>query len=375
MRTLVLSLTGLVAVLGTGAFVTGCDGDGGAPGKDALVSVAAEPAGNNCDNGGSRIDSGLDQNGNGVLDETEVQTTSYACNGAKGADGEGAGGAPAGADGADGHGALVAVTATEVDEQCPDGRRVDQGVDSNDNGKLDDDEVVSSFTVCGGVAGKDGADATNRLLSVADEAAGANCAKGGQKITAGPDTNGDGVFDADEIEQTEYVCNGADGALGSNSLANVTTEAAGANCANGGLRIDLGLDDDASATLEAGEIDATRYVCDGATGLAGVNSLVSVVAEAAGANCANGGQRITYGLDADRNDVLDAGEVTATRYACNGAPGKDGINALIKLTAEPAGMNCAAGGQRIDSGADDDADGVLAAGEIDATAFVCNGDM
>lgn len=375
MRTLVLSLTGLVAVLGAGAFVTGCDGDGGAPGKDALVSVSSEPAGKNCENGGSRIDSGVDQDGNKMLDDAEIQSTSYACNGANGADGESVGGAPAGADGADGHGALVAVTATEVDEKCPGGRRVDQGIDSNDDGKLDDDEVVSSFSVCGGVAGEDGATAVSMLLSVADEAAGANCATGGQKITAGPDKNGDGIFDANEIEQTEYVCNGADGAVGLNSLASVTTEAAGANCANGGLRIDLGLDDDASATLEAGEVDATRYVCDGAVGPAGVNSLVSVAPEAAGANCANGGQRITYGLDADRDDALDAGEVTATRFACNGAPGKNGVNALVKLTAEPAGMNCAAGGQRIDSGADDDANGVLAAGEIDATAFVCNGDM
>lgn len=374
MRTLVLSFTGLTAMLVAGAFVTGCDGDG-ASGKDALVKVSAEPAGKNCETGGSRIDSGIDQDGNQTLDDGEVQSTSYACNGADGADGASAGGAPAGADGADGHGALVAVTPAEEDATCPSGRQVDSGVDLNDDGKLGSDEVVTSFTVCGGIAGKDGADAVSMLLNVSDEAAGANCAKGGQKITAGSDKNGDGIFDASEIEQTDYVCNGADGPDGLDSLASVTTEAAGANCANGGLRIDLGVDDDASATLEASEIDATRYVCDGAVGPAGVNSLVSVVVEAAGANCANGGQRITYGLDADGNDVLDAGEVTATRFACNGAPGKDGLTALIKLTPEPAGMTCAAGGQRIDSGLDDDANNVLAAGEIDATTYVCNGDM
>jgi hypothetical protein len=374
MRTFVSSLTGLTAVLFAATWVVGCDGDG-ASGKDALVNVSPEPAGKNCKNGGSRIDSGVDQDGNNALDEGEVQSTAYACNGADGADGASAGGAPAGADGANGHGALVAVSAAEEDPTCPGGRQVDSGVDLNDDGKLGSDEVISTFSVCGGIAGKDGADAVSMLLSVSDEAAGANCAEGGQKITAGPDKNGDGTFDADEIEQTEYVCNGADGPDGLDSLASVTTEAAGANCANGGLRIDLGIDDDASATLEAGEIDATRYVCDGAAGPAGVNSLVSVVAEAAGANCTNGGQRITYGLDADRNNVLDAGEVTATRFACNGAPGKNGLNALIKLTAEPAGMTCAAGGQRIDSGMDDDDNGVLAAGEIDATTYVCNGDM
>ena len=371
MRTFVMSLTGLTALWGG---LAACDGDSAA-GKDALVSISAEPAGQNCENGGSRIESGVDQDGNQTLDDGEVQSTAYSCNGADGADGAGSGGAPAGADGADGHSALVTVTAEEEGGACTDGRRVDQGVDLNDDGTLAADEVVSTFHVCSGAAGVDGADGKNTLLSVADEAAGANCANGGQKITSGADDNDDGALAADEIEQTEYVCNGANGADGLDSLANVSAEAAGANCTSGGLRIDLGVDDDASGTLETGEIDSTRYVCDGAPGQAGVNSLVSVVAEAAGANCVAGGQRITYGLDADKDSVLDAGEVTATRFACNGAVGKAGVSALVKLTPEAAGTNCAAGGQRIDSGADDDGNGVLAAGEVDATAFVCNGDM
>jgi hypothetical protein len=45
------------------------------------------------------------------------------------------------------------------------------------------------------------------------------------------------------------------------------------------------------------------------------------VAEAAGANCTYGGNRVSSGLDTNANGVLDAGEVTATSYNCNGAPG------------------------------------------------------
>jgi cysteine-rich repeat protein len=54
-----------------------------------------------------------------------------------------------------------------------------------------------------------------------------------------------------------------------------------------------------------------------------------------------------------------------------GPPGAPGT--LLTVTPEPAGANCASGGQRIDVGADDDRDGVLDGDEIDTTQYVCNG--
>jgi hypothetical protein len=59
------------------------------------------------------------------------------------------------------------------------------------------------------------------------------------------------------------VCDGGNGAT---SLISTTPEAAGANCANGGVRIDFGIDDDASGTLDAGEVDGSAFVCDGSDG-------------------------------------------------------------------------------------------------------------
>jgi hypothetical protein len=61
----------------------GPTGTNGSNGLNALIKTTAEPAGANCTNGGSKIETGLDANGNGVLDVGEVNVlhTSYVCNG------------------------------------------------------------------------------------------------------------------------------------------------------------------------------------------------------------------------------------------------------------------------------------------------------
>src|SRR5580765_2237860 len=59
-----------------------CEGPAGVGGSNALVSTSAEPPGVNCPNGGTKIDVGIDRDGNDVLDPSEVTGTSYACNGA-----------------------------------------------------------------------------------------------------------------------------------------------------------------------------------------------------------------------------------------------------------------------------------------------------
>lgn len=363
MRTIASRLTGLAIVVG---LLAGCDGDG-ATGNSALVSLGTEAAGDNCPNGGTAIMSGRDTDGNGALEKSEVESTLYACNGAEGEEGA-SGEGPAGDDG---HSALVVASPEAAGAECPaGGQRIDQGIDANDDGELSEDEIVSTSTVCGGVAGAPGQSGTDSLVNVTPEAAGANCATGGQKVESGVDANDDGQLTGAEIAKTSYFCNGADAEDGLDSLSKVTTEAAGANCAAGGLRIDLGLDDDGDDVLDDAEIDLTNYACNGA---AGASSLVDVVDEAAGANCAAGGEKITYGLDADGSGVLDAGEISGTRYVCDGAAGTDGINALVVLTEEDPGATCTYGGQRIDSGRDDDGDDTLDPTEIENTTYVCNG--
>jgi hypothetical protein len=68
----------------------------------------------------------------------------------------------------------------------------------------------------------------------------------------------------------------------------------------------------------AGPVGATGAA--GTNGTNGLNALIKTTTEAAGANCANGGTKIETGLDANSNGVLDAGEVNTsqTQYVCNG---------------------------------------------------------
>ena len=56
---------------------------------------------------------------------------------------------------------------------------------------------------------------------------------------------------------------GATGTNGKNSLINTTTEAAGNNCANGGVKIEVGLDLNDNGLLEINEINnsQTKYIC------------------------------------------------------------------------------------------------------------------
>jgi Collagen triple helix repeat (20 copies) len=137
---------------------------------------------------------------------------------------------------------------------------------------------------------------------------------------------------------------GPQGAAGLATLARTTPEAAGANCATGGVKVELGADANRNNTLDVGEESAalTRYVCNGAqgapgtpgtpgsTGSAGPDGLATLArtaVEAVGANCATGGVKLELGADANRNGTLDTGEVIAalTRYVCNGAQGTQGV--------------------------------------------------
>jgi hypothetical protein len=333
-----------------------CNGDVGAAGKNGLITITHEPAGANCAAGGDKIMEGVDANGNDSLDAGEVAATSYVCNGAAGTAG---------------NNSLIAMVDEAPGANCTSGgKKVTTGVDANDNGTLDSGEVAATAYVCDGAAGANG---KNSLIAMVDEAPGANCAAGGKKLTAGVDANDNGVLDAGEIAATTYICNGAAGASGENSLIAMVDEAPGANCAAGGKKLTAGVDANDSGVLDAGEIAATAYICNGAVGAIGENSLITMVTEAPGVNCAAGGTKVMVGVDANHNNGLDAGEVAATSYVCGGAAGANGENSLIAMVDEAPGANCAAGGKKMTDGVDANGNGALDASEVAATAYICNG--
>ena len=62
----------------------GCDETIVAAAPTALVETTAVEANDDCPSGGQAITTGVDQNGNGVLDESEITQRSLVCNGANG---------------------------------------------------------------------------------------------------------------------------------------------------------------------------------------------------------------------------------------------------------------------------------------------------
>ena len=180
---------------------------------------------------------------------------------------------------------------------------------------------------CGGGGDATGPDGLTALVRIEAEAPGAQCSAGGSRVVAGLDSNRDTTLDDSEASSTQHVCNGAVGSDGLSTLVSMSNEPAGANCASGGRKLSAGKDTNGNGGLDAAEVASTGYVCngaDGASGRDGVNSLIAVTAETAGAQCTYGGNKVASGLDTDADGTLDAGEVTSVDYLCHGAPGATG---------------------------------------------------
>lgn len=322
----------------------GDDGDPGPDGTSAAVRTEDEPPGANCAQGGVRFDLGADTDGDGALGAAEVTATAFACNGAPGEDG------------------LESLARTTEATTCETGGIVVEiGVDRDRDGTLDPGEVETTETLC---SGEEGLEA---LLLTEDEPPGPNCPVGGLRLSSGRDLDGSGALEMSEIERTTYVCDAV------RALSRVSPELAGTStaCPAGGARVDTGSDNDGDGVLSDGEVLETAYVCAGGRG---VQSLVATTPEPAGARCADGGVRIDAGVDVNGDGTLQPAEVNATSFACSGPSGRDGSGGnAIRVSAEPAGASCPAGGTRIETGPDTNGNGVLDDAEVRSTSFVCGG--
>lgn len=162
---------------------------------------------------------------------------------------------------------------------------------------------------CKGASGPSGESAT-----VSAEPAGANCALGGVKVQIG-------------ASAPSYVCHGAAGA----SVA-VAVELPGDRCPAGGVSVHSGS-------------GAPVYVCHGA---AGANAPApTLTGEPSGVNCAEGGLAIQVGAG-------------TPSYVCNGAPGAAGSDGL-SVVVEDAGTACPNGGLSVH------------VGPAGTSSYVCNG--
>jgi|GEM_PF-2519400 len=124
-------LIGLIILLG-------CSKDG-TNGKNSLVDLIPEPAGENCTNGGYKVVVGLDVNENNILDPGEIQNEEYLCNGLAGDDGLNS---------------LVEILPEAEGENCPNGGYIiNSGTDLNSDNVLGENEIQSSVYVCNGLNG------------------------------------------------------------------------------------------------------------------------------------------------------------------------------------------------------------------------------
>lgn len=250
------------------------------------------------------------------------------------------------------------------------GVKFESGIDVDGSGELEEAEIQNTSYAC-----NTRVDGHTSLITIDDEAPGANCEWGGQKIQTGLDLDDDNFLDAVEIESTAYTCkgepgtNGTDGVTSLIRLTRVDPSPTG-TCIYGGTRIDTGLDDNNDTILQPGEIDQTQYVCS-----VDVNpnlTLVSNSVENPGPNCANGGVRTLVGYDDDNDHILDAAEIDSTTFVCNVVilvAGKSSITITSPATAQ----QCPWGGIVLQTGQDDNYNNQLGASEVDSTSLICNG--
>lgn len=186
--------------------------------------------------------------------------------------------------------------------ECPfGGTVVSSGLDSNGNGKLDDAEVKTRTLVCNDAPAQPSPTILVRL--VPEPANGGHCAEGGTAVQSGPDRNGNGRLDDDEVTHTDFVC-------GLAALTRLVPEpASGGHCAEGGTAVQSGLDRNGNGRLDDTEVAHTDFVC-------GLAVLTRLDAEPQGDRCAAGGVVFNAGLDRDGNGALDNTEVLSTEISC-----------------------------------------------------------
>lgn len=152
-------------------------------GSPRLANVTQQPPGPDCPAGGVLIEQGVDDNDDGDLQGSEIDSSELVC---------------------DGGDSIVDQRPEPPGTNCANGgTKIRVGIDRNRDGILADDEVQQETYVCSAQPG------TPTLVSVEQEPLGANCALGGVVVRSGDDLNHDGALDPTEVTSTTYVCTGA----------------------------------------------------------------------------------------------------------------------------------------------------------------------
>ncbi|HET9623282.1 MAG TPA: hypothetical protein VFP84_18035 [Kofleriaceae bacterium] len=139
-----------------------------------------------------------------------------------------------------------------------------------------------------------------------DAASPAECANGGSVVSAGRDDNGDGVLEDSEVTTRSVVCRAAPGP---GNVVRLVPEPAGAHCPTGGTAVQSGPDRNGNGVLDGDEVVHTDFACE-------QRLLTRVSPARASASCGLGGTAFLAGRDADRDGVLEDGEVEVRSVQC-----------------------------------------------------------
>ncbi|HEX3760077.1 MAG TPA: hypothetical protein VHW23_15280 [Kofleriaceae bacterium] len=148
--------------------------------------------------------------------------------------------------------ALLTRTDPAPADACPRGGSVVlSGLDANSNGVLDDREVATRTVVCDDPPGQP---APLLVRLVTEPGGGGHCDRDGTAVQTGPDRNGNGQLDADEVEHVDYVC-------GEPLRTRIVAESPGARCPAGGVAVQAGRDRNGNGQLDDGEVEQTDVAC------------------------------------------------------------------------------------------------------------------
>ena len=219
--------------------------------------------------------------------------------------------------------------------------------DDDDNNNEISDEWDVYYVDSGDDLPACGSATLGRLYYVASTAGFETCTSAGWAFVdltgpAGPvGVNGtDGVDGADGVNGTDGA-SGADGTNGLSALAVTSMESAGSNCADGGLKIEVGVDGNSNGSLDEDEVDHTQYICNGANGANGQdgqngqegsdgddgsaspNTMLTSISTPTLQACSSGGRIINQGLDngdgggTAQNGILESVEIDYTTTYCS----------------------------------------------------------
>ncbi|RKG70133.1 hypothetical protein D7V88_39915 [Corallococcus terminator] len=193
----------------------------------------AEPHGANCALGGQAVQSGLDRDANGQLDDAEVSATDYVC-------------ASTVAN------VLVRVRPVAPGAQCARGGQVTHaGHDANGNGLLEDAEISREVYGC-----DEPAPVLARVREVPRSVA--PCDRGGSVVEAGADLDLDGVLAPAEVDATAYACDVPPADL---KLVRYEAEPGGMNCPAGGTGVNAFEDANGDGSPDPNGFLTTVHVC------------------------------------------------------------------------------------------------------------------